>query len=58
MPRFQPGDYVKAEFRDDVTGEGEGMSVVSSCDDAQGAPIRRASGQKKDNCHSNVTRWQ
>ena len=34
MPRFQPGDYVKAEFKDDVTGESERMWVlVHSCDD-------------------------
>jgi uncharacterized protein YegJ (DUF2314 family) len=34
MPRFQPGDYVKAEFKDDVTGGSERMwVVVDSCDD-------------------------
>ncbi len=36
MPKFQPGDYVKAEFRDDVTGESEWMWVqVDSCDDEE-----------------------
>jgi len=37
MPRFQPGDYVKAEFKDDGTGESEWMWVqVGSCDDGEG----------------------
>jgi hypothetical protein len=25
MPKFQPGDYVKAEFKDEATGESEWM---------------------------------
>ena len=34
MPKFQPGDYVKAEFKDEDTGESEWMwVVVDSCDD-------------------------
>jgi hypothetical protein len=34
MPSYEPGDYVKAEFRDDKTGESEWMWVrVDSCDD-------------------------
>jgi hypothetical protein len=42
MPRFQPGDYVKAEFRDDLTGEGERMwVVVDSCDDEAGVLFGR-----------------
>ena len=37
MPRFQSGDYVKVEFKDDVTGESERMwVVVDSCDDEAG----------------------
>ena len=37
MPKFQPGDYVKAEFKDEVTGESEWMWVqVDSCDDEAG----------------------
>ena len=37
MPRFQPGDYVKAEFMDEATGESEWMWVqVDSCDDEGG----------------------
>jgi hypothetical protein len=34
MPKYQPGDYVKVEFQDGVTGESEWMWVqVDSCDD-------------------------
>ena len=34
MPRFQPSGYVKAEFKDEDTGESEWMwVVVDSCDD-------------------------
>ena len=37
MPKFQPGDYVKAEFKDEDTGESEWMwVVVDSCDDEEG----------------------
>ena len=37
MPRFRPGDYVKAEFKDEGTGESERMwVVVDSCDDEAG----------------------
>jgi hypothetical protein len=37
MPRFQPGDYAKAEFKDEGTGESEWMwVVVNSCDDEEG----------------------
>jgi len=37
MPKFPPGDYVKAEFRDEATGESEWMWVlVDSCDDEAG----------------------
>jgi len=42
MPRFQPGDYVKAEFKDDGTGESEWMWVqVGSCDDGEGVLFGR-----------------
>jgi hypothetical protein len=35
MSNYQTGDYVKAEFRNDQTGESEWMWVrVESCDDA------------------------
>ena len=35
MPNYEPGDYVKAEFRDDVSGESEWMWVkVQYADDA------------------------
>jgi hypothetical protein len=34
MPKFQPGDYVKAEFMDEETGKSERMLVhVIFCDD-------------------------
>lgn len=34
MPKYRAGDYVKAEFRDEGTGESEWMWVqVESCDD-------------------------
>ena len=42
MPRFQPGDYVKAEFKDEATGEGEWMWVqADSCDDEAGVVFGR-----------------
>jgi uncharacterized protein YegJ (DUF2314 family) len=42
MPRFQPGDYVKAEFKDEETGESEWMwVVVDSCDDEAGVLFGR-----------------
>ena len=42
MPRFQPGDYVKAEFKDEATGESEWMwVVVDSCDDGEGVLFGR-----------------
>ena len=32
--KFQPGDYVKAELKDEATGESEWMwLLVDSCDD-------------------------
>lgn len=34
MPKYEPGDYVKVEFPDEVTGIGEWMWVrVEVCDD-------------------------
>ena len=37
MARFHRGEYVKAEFRDESTGEREWMWVeVESCDDEAG----------------------
>jgi len=42
MPRFQPGDYVKAEFKEEATGESEWMwVVVDSCDDGAGVLFGR-----------------
>ena len=42
MPRFQPGDYVKAEFKEEATGESEWMWVqVDSCDDEAGVLFGR-----------------
>jgi hypothetical protein len=42
MPKFQPGDYVKAEFKDEATGESEWMWVqVDSCDDEAGVIFGR-----------------
>ncbi len=36
MAKFQPGDYVKAEFLDEATGECEWTwVVVDSCDDEE-----------------------
>ena len=37
MPKFQLGDYVKAEFQNAMTSESERMwVVVDSCDDGAG----------------------
>jgi len=42
MPRFQPGDYVKAKFKDELTGQSERMwVVVDSCDDGEGVLFGR-----------------
>ena len=42
MPKFQPGDYVTAEFQDEGTGESERMWVqVDSCDDKEGVLFGR-----------------
>ena len=42
MPKFQPGDYVKAKFQDELTGESEWMWVrVDSCDDEAGLLLGR-----------------
>ena len=42
MAKYQPGDYVKAEFKDDGTGESEWMWVqVGSCDDGEGVLFGR-----------------
>jgi len=42
MPRFQPGDFVKAEFKDEASGESERMWVqVDSCDDEAGVLFGR-----------------
>jgi uncharacterized protein YegJ (DUF2314 family) len=42
MAKYQPGDYVKAEFKDEVTGESERMwVVVDSCDDGEGVLFGR-----------------
>ena len=42
MARFQPGDYVKAEFKDERTSESERMwVVVNSCDDEAGVLFGR-----------------
>lgn len=42
MPRFQPGDYAKAEFKDEKTGGSERMwVVVDSCDDGEGVLLGR-----------------
>jgi len=42
MPRFQPGDYVKAEFKDEAAGESEWMWVqADSCDDEAGVVFGR-----------------
>jgi hypothetical protein len=42
MARFQPGDFVKAEFKDEASGESERMwVVVDSCDDEAGVLFGR-----------------
>ena len=42
MPRFQPGDYVKVEFKDEATRESERMWVqVGTCDDEEGVLFGR-----------------
>jgi hypothetical protein len=46
MPRFQPGDYVKAEFQNETTGESERMWVVmDSCDDGPGVLLGRVDNE-------------
>jgi hypothetical protein len=36
MPRYQPGDYVKVEFKEDSTGESEWMWVrIDHADDSE-----------------------
>ncbi len=46
MPRFQPGDYVKAEFKGETSGESEWMwVVVDSCDDGAGVLFGRLDNQ-------------
>ncbi len=46
MPRFHPGDYVKAEFKDDASGESKWMwVVVDSCDDGAGVLFGRLDNQ-------------
>ena len=43
MPKFQPGDYVKAEFQDEATGESEWMWVVGGFLRRRGgSPVREA----------------
>jgi len=42
MPSYAPGDYVKVEFPDEVTGVGEWMWVrVEVCDDKKKVVIGR-----------------
>jgi hypothetical protein len=42
MAKYQPGDYVKAEFKDEGSGESEWMwVVVDSCDDEEGVLFGR-----------------
>ncbi len=42
MAKYQPGDYVKAEFKDEDTGESERMwVVVDSCDNEAGVLFGR-----------------
>jgi len=42
MPNYRPGDYVKAEFRGEGTGESERMwMVVDFCDDEAGVLFGR-----------------
>jgi hypothetical protein len=42
VAKYQPGDYAKAEFRDQETGESELMWVlVDSCDDGAGLVFGR-----------------
>jgi uncharacterized protein YegJ (DUF2314 family) len=46
VPKFHSGDYVKAEFKGDVTGESEWMwVVVDSCDDRAGVLFGRLDNQ-------------
>jgi len=36
VPKYEPGDYIKVEFADEITGVGEWMWVrVHRCDDAR-----------------------
>jgi len=47
MPRFQPGDYVKAEFRVEASGESEWMwVVVDSSDDGEGVLFGRLDNEQ------------
>lgn len=44
--KYAPGDFVKAEFRDDETGESEWMWVqVKSCDDERRVIFGRLDSQ-------------
>jgi len=48
MPKFQPGDYVTAEFKDEGTWASERMWVqVDSCDDGPGARGRAVTSNKR-----------
>ena len=56
MAKYTPGDYIKVEFPDEVTGVAEWMWVrVTSCDDAKrlvfgtldNAPVNDATGKLK-----------
>ena len=56
MAKYTPGDYIKVEFPDEVTGVAEWMWVrVTGCDDAKqlvfgtldNAPVSDSSGKLK-----------
>jgi hypothetical protein len=56
VSKYEPGDYIKAEFLDEKTGIGEWMWVrITSCDDSKrlvfgtldNAPVNDATGKLK-----------
>jgi len=54
MPKFRPGDYVKAEFQDEASGERIWV-VVDSCDDGAGVLF---AGLTTSRCWAPPPRWR
>jgi hypothetical protein len=55
MPKFQPGDFVKAEFQDAVNGGSERMWVqVVFCDDEAASC---SGGSTTSSCWARLSTW-